>query len=151
MAILEPLKIIEEGKEDNLYRLCHLVVQRARQIQEEMKREAPSLLPSEYKKPTSRALEEFLQGKIRAYTPEEWAEEEARRAAAPAEPAPPVEEVPVSATPAEDFGGFAGFLERVMRAEPKPAAEGAAPASGEAPASEAKAEGEPPAEPGDAE
>jgi len=116
MAILEPLKIVEKGIDDNLYRLCHLVVQRAREIQGGV----PTLVPSDYKKPTSQALEEMLEGKLRAYTEEEWAEVEAQRAAG--EIPAPYERVEVEGgakAQAEDLGGFTGFLNAVMRAEPK--------------------------------
>lgn len=118
MAILEPLKIVEKGIDSNLYRICHLVVQRARELQGGV----PSLVPTDYKKPTSQALEEMLDGKLSAYTDEEWAEVEAKRAAgkipAPYEPVA----VEGASTPAEDLGGFTGFLNSVMRAEPKAAA-----------------------------
>jgi len=116
MAILEPLKIVEQGIDDNLYRLCHLVVQRAREIQGGV----PTLVPSDYKKPTSQALEEMLDGKLRAYTDEEWAELEAQRAAG--EIPAPYERVEVEGgaqAAGEDVGGFTGFLNAVMRAEPK--------------------------------
>ena len=115
MAILEPLKIVEKGIDENLYRLCHLVVQRAREIQGGV----PTLVPSDYKKPTSQALEEMYEGKIRAYTDEEWAEVEAQRAAG--EIPAPYERVEVEGgeRAAEDLGGFTGFLNAVMRAEPK--------------------------------
>lgn len=114
MAILEPLKIIETGKEDNLYRICHLVVQRARELQGGV----PTLVPTDYKKPTSQALEEMMNGKLRAYTEEEWVEVEAQHAAGhiPA----PYERVDVEdgEQAAADLGGFTGFLNAVMRAEP---------------------------------
>ncbi len=115
MAILEPLKIVEQGIDDNLYRLCHVVVQRARELQGGV----PCLVPSDYKKPTSQALEEMLVGKLRAYTDEEWAEVEAQRAAG--EIPAPYERVEVEGgeQKAEDLGGFTGFLNAVMRAEPK--------------------------------
>jgi len=116
MAILEPLKIVEQGIDDNLYRLCHLVVQRAREIQGGV----PTLIPTDYKKPTSQALEEMLDGKLRAYTKEEWAEVEAQRAAG--EIPAPYERVEVEGggePQGEDLGGFTGFLNAVMRAEPK--------------------------------
>ena len=125
MAILEPLKIVEQGIEDNLYRLCHLAVQRAREIQGGV----PTLVPTDYKKPTSQALEEMLEGKIRAYTQEEWAELEEQRAAC--EIPAPYERVEVEAgadSAVKDAGGFTGFLNAVMRAEPKKE-EGAAPAA----------------------
>jgi len=127
MAILEPLKIVEKGIDDNLYRLCHVVVQRAREIQGGV----PTLVPSDYKKPTSQALEEMLAGKLRAYTDEEWAELEAQRAAG--EIPAPYERVEAEGgvdRATEDAGGFTGFLNAVMRAEPKKeegAAEGAKP------------------------
>lgn len=115
MAILEPLKIVEQGIEDNAFRLCHLVVQRARELQGGV----PILVPTDYKKPTSQALEEMLEGKLRAYTDEEWAEVEAQHAAGQI-PAP-YERVEVQGgeQQAEDLGGFTGFLNAVMRAEPK--------------------------------
>ncbi len=138
MAILEPLKIVEKGIDDNLYRLCHLVVQRAREIQGGV----PTLVPSDYKKPTSQALEEMLEGKLRAYTEEEWAEVEAKRAAG--EIPSPYERVEAEGSAkaqSEDLGGFTGFLNAVMRAEPKKEGD-AATAEGTAPETKPEEKGE---------
>ena len=100
--------------EGNAYEVCHLVVQRARQIQ----KGTSSLIPTGFQKPTSKALEELAVGKIRAYTDEEWAEEEARRAEEVPAPLDEVLEIerPVAPEVLEDVGGFSGFLNAVMTA-----------------------------------
>ncbi|HBB40379.1 MAG: hypothetical protein COW73_06935 [Nitrospirae bacterium CG18_big_fil_WC_8_21_14_2_50_70_55] len=116
MAILEPLKIVEKGIDTNLYRICHLVVQRARELQGGV----PNLIPTDYKKPTSQALEEMLDGKLSSYTEEEWAKVDAQRVAG--QIPPPYERVEMEggSTPSvDDLGGFTGFLNAVKRAEPK--------------------------------
>jgi DNA-directed RNA polymerase omega subunit len=109
--------------EGNAYEVCHLVVQRARQIQ----RGTSSLVATGFQKPTSKALEELAAGKVRAYTAEEWAEEEARRAEEVPAPLDEVLEIerPVAPEVLEDVGGFSGFLNAVMpagsgRKEPAP-------------------------------
>jgi DNA-directed RNA polymerase omega subunit len=100
--------------EGNAYEVCHLVVQRARQIQ----KGTSSLVATGFQKPTSKALEELAVGKIRAYTDEEWAEEEARRTEEVPAPLDEVLEIerPVAPEVLEDVGGFSGFLNAVMTA-----------------------------------
>jgi DNA-directed RNA polymerase omega subunit len=98
--------------EGNAYEVCHLVVQRARQIQ----KGRSSLVATGFHKPTSQALEELAAGNVRAYTDEEWAEEEARLTEEVPAPLDEVLEIerPVAPEVLEDVGGFSGFLNAVM-------------------------------------
>ena len=104
-----------QSLDGNVYEICHLAVARARQIQ----RGTSSLVATDFQKPTSQALEELASGKVRAYTQEEWADEEERRAAEVPAPLDEVLEIerPVAPEVIEEVGGFSGFLNAVMTAE----------------------------------
>jgi hypothetical protein len=76
-----------------------------------------------FQKPTSQALEELAEGKVRSYTDDEWADEMERRAAQVPAPLDEVLEIerPVAPEVIEAVGGFSGFLNAVMKAEGGPA------------------------------
>jgi len=115
MSTSSSIKTPGQSLEGNAYEICHLAVRRARQIQ----KGTSSLVATGFQKPTSQALEELASGQIRAYTPEEWAEEEERRAGEVPAPLDEVLEIerPVAAEVIEEVGGFSGFLNAVMKAE----------------------------------
>jgi DNA-directed RNA polymerase omega subunit len=114
MSISSTIHTPGRDVEGNAYEICHLTVQRARQLQ----KGTSSLVPTGFQKPTSKALEELAAGKVRAYTAEEWAEEEERRAEEVPAPLDEVLEIerPVAPEVLEDVGGFSGFLNAVMTA-----------------------------------
>jgi DNA-directed RNA polymerase omega subunit len=114
MSISSTIQTPGHTVEGNAYEVCHIVVQRARQIQ----KGTSSLVATGFLKPTSKALEELAAGKVRAYTTEEWAEEEARLAEEVPAPLDEVLEIerPVAPEVLEDVGGFSGFLNAVMTA-----------------------------------
>jgi len=115
MSTRSSIKTPGQSLEGNAYEICHLAVRRARQIQ----KGTSSLVATGFQKPTSQALEELASGKVRAYTSEEWAEEEERRAGEVPAPLDEVLEIerPVAAEVIEEVGGFSGFLNAVMKAE----------------------------------
>jgi len=115
MSTSSSIKTPGQSLEGNAYEICHLAVRRARQIQ----KGTSSLVATGFHKPTSQALEELATGKVRAYTAEEWAEEEERRAGEVPAPLDEVLEIerPVAAEVIEEVGGFSGFLNAVMKAE----------------------------------
>lgn len=115
MSTSSSIKTPGQSLEGNAYEICHLAVRRARQIQ----KGTSSLVATGFQKPTSQALEELAEGKVRAYTDEEWAEEEERRAGEVPAPLDEVLEIerPVSPEVIEEVGGFSGFLNAVMKAE----------------------------------
>jgi len=115
MSTSSSIKTPGQTLEGNAYEICHLAVRRARQIQ----KGTSSLVATGFQKPTSQALEELASGKVRAYTSEEWAEEEERRAGEVPAPLDEVLEIerPVSPEVVEEVGGFSGFLNAVMKAE----------------------------------
>jgi DNA-directed RNA polymerase omega subunit len=115
MSTRSAIKTPGQSLEGNAYEICHLAVARARQIQ----KGTSSLVATGFQKPTSQALEELAEGKVRAYTDEEWAEEVERRAAEVPAPLDEVLEIerPPSPEVVEEVGGFSGFLNAVMKAE----------------------------------
>jgi len=115
MSTRSPIKTPGQSLEGNAYEICHLAVTRARQIQ----KGTSSLVATGFQKPTSKALEELAEGKVRAYTDEEWAEEMERRAEEVPAPLDEVLEIerPTSPEVIEEVGGFSGFLNAVMKAE----------------------------------
>jgi DNA-directed RNA polymerase omega subunit len=114
MSISSTIHTPGHDVEGNAYEICHIAVQRARQIQNG----TLSLVATGFLKPASKALEELAAGKIRSYTEAEWAEEEARRADEVPAPLDEVLEIerPVAPEVLEDVGGFSGFLNAVMTA-----------------------------------
>jgi len=119
MSTSSSIKTPGQSLEGNAYEICHLAVTRARQIQ----KGTSSLVATGFQKPTSQALEELAEGKVRSYTEEEWAEEAERRAAQVPAPLDEVLEIERPASPEviEEVGGFSGFLNAVMKAEGSPA------------------------------